>query len=341
MNKINFYVGVDISSEFFTVSILDPNGMKYLNFENFENSINGFENLLSEFRSAKVDRSNSITCMEATGVYGEKLAYFLVSIGFNVVIENPLTVKKTFHPKKGKTDKIDSEQIAEYAFRFRDKLTIWSPKSEIIEEIRMFLNQREQFINQRTVNVNAKHAISKKHFQFKKVISNYEEIISSINKTIKLIEKEIMSLIDSDPEFRQTFSNILSVPGVGKVLGFHLITMTNGFTEHLDSKKLSSYIGIVPIPHQSGTSMRLRNSSSGIGPSKFRKVIYMASMSSSLCNEKLKKYYHRKVDEGKNKKLVLNNIANKMIKIIIAIIKNKKAYMPNFVPINPVFKKLI
>ena len=187
--------------------------------------------------------------------------------------------------------------------------------------------------------MNAKHAISKKHFKSKKAIANYEDMISYIVEKIGIVEKEIKSLIESEPEFRQTFANILSIPGVGKVLGFHLITMTNGFTEHLDSKKLSSYLGIVPLPRQSGTSLRLRNSSSGIGHSKFRKVIYMASMSSILSNKELKKYYQRKVAEGKNKKLVLNNIANKIIKIIIAIIKSNKPYLPNFVSINPIFKK--
>jgi transposase len=339
MNKVNFFVGIDISSEFFTVSILDSSDMSYLNFENFENSLDGFQNLLSGFRSAKVDHTNVIICMESTGVYGEKLAYFLVSSSFKLVIENPLNVKKAFNPNKGKTDKIDSEQIAEYACRFYDKLKLWTPKLEIIEEIRMFLTQRDQFISQRIVNMNAKHAVSKKHFKSEKVISNYDEIISSINKKIKTIEKEIMSLIEIDPEFRQTFANIQSIPGVGKVLGFNLITITNGFTEHIDHKKLASYLGIVPLPFQSGSSIRKRNSSSGMGPSKFRKVIYMASMSSTLCNKELKKYFERKVAEGKNKKLVINNISNKILKIIISIIKSKKPYINNFVPINPVFRK--
>jgi transposase len=50
----------------------------------------------------------------------------------------------------------------------------------------------------------------------------------------------------------------------------------------------------------------------------------MASMSSTIHNKELKNYYQRKVAEGKNKKLVINNISNKLIKIITAIIKSKK-----------------
>jgi transposase len=47
----------------------------------------------------------------------------------------------------------------------------------------------------------------------------------------------------------------------------------------------------------------------------------VASISSTINNKKLKNYYQRKVEEGKNKKLVINNISNKLIKIITAIIK--------------------
>jgi transposase len=72
--------------------------------------------------------------MESTRVYSEKLAYFLVSNKFNIVIETHLKVKR---------DKIDSKQIAEYAFRFIYQLSLWTPKSEIVEQIRIFLNQRE------------------------------------------------------------------------------------------------------------------------------------------------------------------------------------------------------
>ena len=339
MNKVKFFIGVDISSEFFTVSILNTETMKYTSFKDFENSINGFQNLLSEFQSYKIEKSDSLICMESTGVYGEKLAYFLVGNNYALVIESPLKVKKAFNPARGKTDKIDSEQIAEYAYRYFDKLKIWSPKSEIIEEIRMFLTQREQFTVQRIANINAKKAVEKKFHKSEKVISYYNELISKIDENIKSIDKEIISLIEKEPEYRQIFANVISIPGVGKILGFHLLAVTNGFSEHLDCKKLASYLGIVPLPFRSGSSIRKNNSSSGIGPSKLRQVIYMASMSAMQCNKELKNYFLRKVAEGKNKRLVINNISNKLLKLIIAIIKSNKPYIEKFVSINPIYKK--
>jgi transposase len=108
-------------------------------------------------------------------------------------------------------------------------------------------------MTKRISNINAKKAVIKKFYQSEKAISLYDDMILKIDENIKDIEKEIIALIEKYPEFRQTFSNVTSITGVGKVLAFHLITVTNGFTEHLDFKKLSSYLGIVPTPYQSGS----------------------------------------------------------------------------------------
>jgi len=40
----------------------------------------------------------------------------------------------------------------------------------------------------------------------------------------------------------------------------------------------------------------------------------------------LKTYYHRKVEEGKSKMLVINNIRNKLILRVCAVIKRQQPY---------------
>ena len=62
-------------------------------------------------------------------------------------------------------------------------------------------------------------------------------------------------------------------------------------------------------------------------------------MTSRRYDENNKKYFLRKVAEGKSKRLVLNNIANKLLKLLVALIISKKPYNKNFVSINPIFLK--
>jgi transposase len=339
MNKVEFYVGIDISSKYFTVSILTAKTMKAVSFDNFENSINGFQSLLSEFQSQKIKSSDCIVCMEATGVYGENLAYFLISNNFLVAIENPLKVKRAFDISPKKTDKIDSKRIAEYAYRFVDELEAWTPKSQIIEEIRIFLAQREQFTVQKTANTNARKALEKKFYRSEKAIQMYMDMTKKCDENIKSIDKEILALIEKEPEYRQAVANITTIPGVGNILAFHILAVTNGFQEHMDFKELASYAGIVPLPFESGSSVRKKTASSGIGPGKIRKLLFLASMSSRTYNKSMRDYFLRKVAEGKNKRLVLNNIGNKLLKLTLALVKNRKPYIENFVSINPIFLK--
>ena len=94
-------------------------------------------------------------------------------------------------------------------------------------------------------------------------------------------------------------------------------------------------MGIVPLAYESGKSIKRKSTSSGIGPGNLRKIIYLISMSVRNYDENMKKYFFRKVAEGKSKKLVLNNIGNKLLKIIIALIKSNKPYIKNFVSIHP------
>ena len=339
MKEITNFVGVDISSEYFTVSFLRAKDMKLVSFENFENSANGFQNLLADFQSHRIDVGNAAICMEATGVYGESLLAFLVARGYSVAVENPYKVKRAFDISPKKSDKIDSGKLAEYAYRFYDQLHFWTPKPQIIEEISIFLVQREQITKQKISTGNALHALKRKNFQSEKAISLYESIIKNCQENIKTIDKEIEALIQKDPEYKQMIENLKSVPGVGNMLANHLLVATNGFSKHLNAKELSSYIGIVPLVYESGKSIRRKNTSSGVGPGTLRKLMYLSSMTSRRYDENNKKYFLRKVAEGKSKRLVLNNIANKLLKLLVALIISKKPYNKNFVSINPVFLK--
>ena len=49
-------------------------------------------------------------------------------------------------------------------------------------------------------------------------------------------------------------------------------------------------------------------------------------MSAIRYNQSIKAYYHRKVEQGKNKMSVINAVRNKIIHIIFALEKNQTMY---------------
>ena len=54
-------------------------------------------------------------------------------------------------------------------------------------------------------------------------------------------------------------------------------------------------------------------------------------MSAIRLENDLAEFYHRKVNEGKNKMSVLNAVRNKIIHRVFAVIKNEKMYQNNLV----------
>ncbi len=52
-------------------------------------------------------------------------------------------------------------------------------------------------------------------------------------------------------------------------------------------------------------------------------------------NPQFRPYSLRKVQEGKPKQLVLNNIANKLLKVMVAVVRSQTAFIPNYRSVNP------
>ena len=53
----------------------------------------------------------------------------------------------------------------------------------------------------------------------------------------------------------------------------------------------------------------------------------MCALTAKKYDHELKEYYERKVAEGKNKMLVLNNIRNKLLQRIFAVVNRQQPYV--------------
>jgi transposase len=335
MAKNFYYAGIDIAAHSFVVSIYQSPEKPVITKEGFDNTFDGFNLFCSWLKKQSISPKNCIVCMEATGVYSEGIAHFLVTQGFKVSVEPPLKVKRAFDPVGHKTDPIDSRQIAEYAYRYRDELRFWQPKDEIIEKIRHLLTAREQFTKQSVALQNAMGAYKQHVVQVSLITTAHSHILKELKKQIAEIDKELEQLIRKNPTISNMKNQLMSLPGCGLLLSSSLISITGAFREITSYKTLAAFIGICPYKHESGKSVHRQAHIRPFGPQYVRKLLMLAARSVVTHNATFKKYYLRKLAEGKAKKVVLNNVGNKLIKIACAMIKNNLRYESTYRSINP------
>jgi len=339
MKQFSFFVGVDIASASFMACVGTTPWKIVVKPMKFENHEEGFTSFLGWLKDNQVPSEQTMVCMEATGVYSEGLAYFLSASGYSVAVEPPLNIQRKFPVNASKTDELDCQYIAEYACRYEDKLSFWKPRAEILEKVKVLLTTRQHFTVQMTGHKNALQALKRKVVSSALASQVHQDMIGQIARHIKAIDEEIRRLIESDPTFRQTLLLLLTVPGIGLQLAAHLLIVMQ---ETLDPRILAAFVGICPIQRQSGTSVYSTPTSRHYGPPVLRKLLYLAACSVRTHKKPFQQYFFRKVAEGKHKKVALNNIQNKILKIACAVVRTQKPYIPNYASVNPlVFQKTL
>ena len=331
-----FAIGIDISKDFFTSSCVTPavsaSGMTFdvlwtgLDLPQNES---GWRDLLDQVHSRRIARESCQMVMECTGVYSEQIAHYLFAQGYAVFMEPPGLIKRGFY-ERGKNDTVDSRQIGEYAFRFADRLHPWQPRDVIVEQIAACLSMREALSTYRVSYTNRIKALQHKQRDMSGIMTTYTTLRETTDAELDRVDREIVRLIAQHPTLQQRVDQILSITGIGIQLATQLLVCTNGFTEHLDAQEIASFAGICPREHQSGTSVRRPMRSDNIGPTRLRKLLYLAAMRLRKNHPDFKTYFERKVAEGKSPRLVIHNIENKCLKLICGVLKSGKPYISGY-----------
>jgi transposase len=339
MHTPQYFIGLDIAAESFTASVGIAPWQILLKPISISNSPEGFQEFHAWMQQQHLLPDQCVLCMEATGVYGEALSYFLVAAHYSIAVEPPLKVRRAFHPAGHKSDPVDSQQIAEYACRFLDELHLWQPPLEMVEQIQVLLTTREQFTVQMTAHRHALATLAHKPVKTPLAEQVHHQAIQELKSHIQTLEQEIRRLIDQDSSWRKKVAVLQSIPGVGFLLTAHLLASTQGFTRPLLAKQLAAYARICPYEHTSGKSVYRKPKAPHQGPSALRKLLYLSALSVRTHNAQFEKYFLRKVAEGKPKRLVINNIENKLLRIISGVLKSETPFIANYRSVNPKFLK--
>lgn len=324
MKNVTQTIGIDVSKLSLDVHIKTTKLHKQ-----FSNDSKGFKQIISWLKKQKVDLKQTLFCFEHTGWYCLPLSYFLYENKHVFCCVNPIEIKRSMGLKRGKSDKADAYEIAQYAWLRREELLPSKPPAKNLIELQRMMSLREQLVKQQTASKNLLKGMASIVVDATNDISMsiIKENINQLEKQIHCIEKAMNDLIKQDSTMIANYKLSRTVKGVGMVLAVQMLLHTHNYTRFESSRQFASYCGLVPYPYQSGTSINGRNKIHPISDRKMKSLLSMSAISAIQHDKELKNYYQKRVEEGKPKMVVLNIIRNKIVSRVFATVNRGTPYV--------------
>lgn len=324
--------GIDISKDDFKVS-LSALSTEFeiikLGAKAFANTEKGFNEFL-EWVKEKGDKNIVPTfTMEATGVYYEGLAYFLVEQGLTVHVVLPNQSKKFAESlgAKSKTDKIDAQILSQMGLE--RKLQRWQPLSPCFITLKQLTRERDAIIQERINVSNQLHAYRHQGIINSSSISRSEKRIAVLTAQIKEIEKEISAIVKQDKELKERLDNIQSIPGVGLITSVTIVAETNGFASINNIKQLTSFAGLDVRLIESGL-WKGKSRISKKGNSHIRKALYFPTFTKIKFDNQTQLLYERLKVKKAKPMIAAVAVQRKLLGLIYTLWKKNEKFCSNY-----------
>jgi len=330
MEKLIHFIGIDVSKLTIDVAIIINNDIGRIIQLVFTNDSKGFKEFKNRLNKEKIPFPETVFCMEHTGYYSKQLSRFIIARHGNLWMEMSLKIIRSLGVQRGKNDKLDAKRIALFAQRNQQDFVPYNPPRLIVENLKTFLMLREKLINSKialVVPVNELTCVDKAAGKI--ALKAISKALQGIKKNINTLDAKIDELIASDKELAEKFKLVSSVPGVARITFCYLVYFTNEFKNYTEAKQLACYCGVVPFEYTSGSSVKGKPKVHNMANKKMKKLLHTAALCAVTHYPEFKQYYERKIKEGKPKMLILNNVRNKIVLRIAAVIKNNQPYKTN------------
>ena len=336
MKKCNYTLGVDVSKEWLNFCLMGKS-LEIIGEWKIDNTIDAiliFFSQLSQLQQIK-DLTEIWLVMEHTGIYVQHLTHCAVLKDIQVSLVAATKISEHLGGKvkfEEKTDSIDARRIAEYGYRFADKLVVWSAASEGIVMIKRLHKQRERML--KAINLLEVPVQECKKFDTvsisQQLEQNQKSSLTTLKKDLKNIEQQLKQILDKDENYKQLMKSMKSVAGVGKVIATAMLIATEGFNKFKpdQAKAFNRFIGGAPLPKQSGKKKRKKKTPRK-GKKDLKALLTMGALSLIGTDSELGRYYERKIAEGKHHLAVMNAMRNKLVLRIFAVVRNQTIYQKN------------
>jgi transposase len=309
--SITSYVGIDVSKSSVDACILPSK-----TFLKLKQDDSGRRDLVSRLPCP----GSCLIAVEATGGYERRLVADLVDAGHRVAVVNPRQVRN-FAKGVGilaKTDRIDASVLARFAQDVQPRCLGQTPEKQ--SELEQLVVRRRQLVTLRTAEKNRMETITAKP-----VRKSLQQTIDHLNKQIRHLDKEILTLVQSQDDWRDKANVVQSVPGIGPVSGASLVAELPELGQ-LNRQQIASLVGVAPLNRDSGRFRGQRKIWGG--RASVRSVLYMAALTARRHNPLIRTFADRLAAAGKKAKVIITACMRKLLVILNTMVKTNTLWNP-------------
>jgi transposase len=321
------YLGIDVSKAKLDCCLLLDSATLRARSKSVPNSASGFAALLDWVqRQAKVAAEQVTAAMEPTGAYHEAAALALYQARVKVVMANPAHLRKFAQglAVHGKSDAKDSLMLARYAAQ--PGRTCWQPPAAEVRQLQALINRLQ------AVELELRRELNRQEAAM--LSADPQLVLSSIAASIAFwsaeqdkLREAIDQHIDGHPGLKAERERLLSIPAVGEKTANRMLCVLLG-RQFRQASQAAAFMGLSPVEHQSGSSVRGRPHLSKCGDPKLRAALYMVAVVAIRHNPDVRALYERLLRRGKTKLSALCAAMRKLVHICFGVIKNQQNYVP-------------
>ena len=154
-----------------------------------------------------------------------------------------------------------------------------------------------------------------------------------LKHTIKLIQELTVEIDEIEAAIKQIMdeeiqSPILTIPGISYRMGAMIIAEIGDFCRFDSADKLLAYAGMSPSTYQSGQLDNCYSHMEKRGSRYLRYALYNATKYVCHWDKSFGEYLAKKRSEGKHYNVAISHAAKKLVRLIFAMEKSGKAYLP-------------
>jgi len=315
-------LGIDIAKKKFDVALYE--GKRLVSSGQFNNTPAGFKKLTRWLTNK--DAGQVWACMEATGRYGDNLAFYLYEADHKVSVVNPARIKKYAESKlrRNKTDKLDAQVIADFCRTQEPHL--WTPPAPEKRELQEMVRRLNALIKEETRETNRLKSGVNSEVVRESIKANLEFLGNQIAK----LKEQIDAHINQYSSIKRDRDLLASIKGIGHKTAAILLGELPDINNFENSGQVVAYAGASPSQHQSGSSVHKKSKLTKTGNKNIKTALYFPALSAIRFNPIVKALALRLEEKGKEKMVIVGAAIRKLLQLAYGVLKSGQPFDPNY-----------